>query len=160
MITLHCTSTNSNSFKSNKDQGSKIKQTTKLKKYCKTRNTKEQSFYNLITVCYENVCYGIFYETKKVKAQEGIKKYFLKPVINNPPNDAEANINQTEKTTPIQSQSKEHTSNETSPLTPSVLQPKLNHPSGSFIFPKRNYGSQYCFCHPQWFSEPHWLDYK
>ena len=55
------TSTNSNSFKSNKDQGSKLKQTTKLKKYRKTRHTKEQSFYNLITGCYENVCYGIFY---------------------------------------------------------------------------------------------------
>ena len=66
-------------------------------------------------------------ESKKVKAQEEIKKYFLKPVINNPPNDAAANTNQTEKRTPVQSQSKEHTSNETSPLIPSVLQPKLNH---------------------------------
>ena len=45
----------------------------------------------------------MFHETKKAKAQEGIKKYFLKPVVNNPPNDAAANTNQTEKTTPIQS---------------------------------------------------------
>ena len=103
MITLHCTLTNSNSFKNNKDPGSKAKQATKLKKYRKTRNTKEQGFYNLITACYENMCYGICYEMKEAKAQEGIKKYFLKPVVNNPPNDAAANTNQTEKTTPIQS---------------------------------------------------------
>ena len=102
MITLYCTSTNSNSFKNNKDQGSKVKQTTKLKKYRKTRNTEEQSFYNLITACNENVCYGICYKMNKAKAQERIKKYFLKPVVNNSPNDAAANTNQTEKTTPIQ----------------------------------------------------------
>ena len=96
MITLHCTSTNSNSFKNNRDQGSKvkIKQRTKLKKYRKTRNRKEQSFYNLITACYENVCYGMCYEMKKAKAQEGIRKYFFKPVVNNPPNDAVAHTNQ------------------------------------------------------------------
>ena len=97
---------------------------------------------------------------KKAKAQEGIKKYFLKPVVNNPPNNAAASTNQTEKTKPIQSQSNEHTSNETSAPAPSVLQLKPNHPSSSFIFPKRKCGSQNRSCQPQWFSEHHWLDYN
>ena len=61
---------------------------------------------------------------KKPKAQERIKKYFLKPVVNDPPNDAAANTNQIEKTTPIHSQSNEHTSNETTTATPTVYQPK------------------------------------
>ena len=64
------------------------------------------------------------YEMKKAKTQEGIKKHFLKLVVNNPPNDTAANANQNEKTTPIQSQSNKHTSNETSASTLSVLQPK------------------------------------
>ena len=97
-------------------------------------------------VCKMNVCYGICSEMKKAKAQEGIKKYFLKPVVNNSPNVAAANTNQTEKTTGIQSQSNEHTSNETSAPTPSVLQPKPNHPSSSFTFPKRNYGRKNRSC--------------
>ena len=79
---------------------------------------------------------------KKAKAKEGIKKNVSKPVVNNHPNDAAPNTNQTEKTTPIQSQSNEHTSNETSAPTASVLQLKPNHPSSSFTFPKWNYGSQ------------------
>ena len=85
---------------------------------------------------------------KKPKAQERIKKYFLKPMVNDPPNDAAANTNQIEKTTPIHSQSNEHTSNETTAATPTVYQPKPNHPSSSFNFPKRNYGSQIRFCRP------------
>ena len=97
-------------------------------------------------VCKMNVCYEIYSEMKKTKAQEGIKKYFLKPVVNNSPNFAAANANQTEKTTPIQSQSNEHTLNETSAPTPSVLQLKPNHPSSSFTFPKRNYGIKNCSC--------------
>ena len=35
-----------------------------------------------------------------------------------------------------------------------------NHPSSSFTFPKRNYGSQNRSCQLQWFSEHHWLDYS
>ena len=108
----------------------------------------------------ENDLCRICYEVKKAKAQEGIEKYFLKLVVNNPPNHAAANTNQTEKTTPIQSQSNEHTSNKTSAPAPSVPQPKPSHPSSSFTFPKRSYGSQNRSCHPQWFSEHHWLYYN
>ena len=79
--------------------------------------------------------------------------------VNNPSNNV-ANTNYTEKTTPIQSQSNEHTSNETSAPTPSALQPKPNHPSSSFTFPKRNYWSQNRSCQPQGFAEYHWLDYN
>ena len=102
----------------------------------------------------------ICYKMKKAEAQEEIKKYFLKPVIDNLPNDAAANKSHTEKTTPIQSQSNEHTWSETSAPTPSVLQPKLKHPSSLFTFPKRNSRSQNRSCQPQWFSEHHCLEYK
>ena len=81
-------------------------------------------------------------------------------MVNNPPNNAAASTNQTEKTRTIQAQSNEHTSNETSSPTPSVLQPKPNHSSSSLTFPKRNCENQNRSCQPQWFSERHWLDYN
>ena len=89
-----------------------------MKKYRKTRNTKEESFYNLITAYNENVYYKIWYKMKKAKAKKETKENLLIPVVNNPPDYAAANTNQTEKTTPIQSQ------------TTNVLQPKPNNSPG------------------------------
>ena len=83
------------------------------------------------------MCYGLWYERKKVKAKKGNKKKFSKVVVNNPPSYSAANTNQTEKTTPTQSQ------------TPIVLQPKPYHSPGSFIFQK----NQNQFFQPQWFLE-------